>query len=130
MHLLKACCLAGMLLVIFTACKKDKDDQSSIPGLWKGKYGNTTDYPNKGYAVLFRTNGTIRVYDGSDTATAYAAEGTYSISNSTVTTTYDYGDGMEYSTTAEMNVHKTFMEGTYGNGDNTWDAGRFFLVKQ
>lgn len=130
MRLLKPCCLAFMFLFIFSACKKDKDDRPSIHGLWVGKYGDMTTYPTMGYVVLFRTNGTVRVYDGSDTTTAFAAEGTYSVTNSTVNTSYEYPGGDKFSTTAVINAHKTFLEGTYGDGDNTTGSGRFFLVKQ
>jgi hypothetical protein len=81
--------------------------------------------------MLFRSNGTVRVFDGIDTASASKAEGTYTISGSTVTTNYTYlGSGPTYSTSATVNSNFTFLEGTWGPGTSTSGSGQFFLVKQ
>jgi len=122
---LALCCSA-----IICACNKDDDNDPTIVGLWKGKYGGLTSYPTLGYTMLFRSNGTVRVFDGTDTTTASKAEGTYTVTNATVTTTYVYTGGTQYSTTATINTGMTFMEGTYGTGTNNANAGRFFVVKQ
>jgi hypothetical protein len=131
MRILKPMCLVLLAIGIFTACKKDKDDKPTIVGLWKGKYGGTTNYPHISYAILFRSNGTVRVFDGTDTTTAQKAEGTYTVTGgSTVNTTYSYPPAIQYSTTATINTGMTFMEGTYGTGTNTTNGGRFFVVKE
>ena len=127
--------LALAAILSFTSCEKDSDvtpaPTPSIIGLWKGKYGGVASYPTSGYAMLFRNNGTVRVFDGSDTTTASKAEGTYAISGTTVTTNYTYlGAGPTYSTSATFNSIYTFMEGTYGSGVATSGSGQFFLVKQ
>jgi hypothetical protein len=122
------------ILVTVTSCKKD-DPVATDPihvGFWKGKYSNgSTTYPTSGYAMLLRANGTMRAYDGADTATAGKAEGTYTISGTTINTTYTYlGGGSTFSTTAILDAKTTFAEGTWGSGTNTTSGGRYFLVKQ
>lgn len=133
--LLSALLLICSTPVFFTSCKKD--DPAPAPtdpahvGLWKGKYGNTTSYPSSSYAMLLRNNGTVRVFDGSDTATASKAEGTYTLSGTTVNATYTYlPSGPQYSTTATLNSKTTFMEGTWGPGTTPSGSGKFFLVKE
>jgi hypothetical protein len=81
--------------------------------------------------MLFRNNGTVRVFNSADTTSATKAEGTYSISGSTVTTNYTYiGTSNTYSTSSTFNPQYTFMEGTYGIGASTTGGGQFFLVKE
>ncbi|MFN8252834.1 MAG: hypothetical protein U0V75_13275 [Ferruginibacter sp.] len=127
--------LSSAIVLVMSSCKKD--DPAPTPsdpahvGLWKGKYGNTTNYPNAGYAMLLRNNGTVRVFDGTDTATASKAEGTYTISGTTVNSTYSYlPSGPQYSTTATLNSKTTFMEGTWGPGTTPSGSGKFYLVKE
>jgi len=116
-----------------SACKKD-DPKPGLTGFWTGKYGNGNDYPTSGYAFLFRGDGTVRVFNNSDTTSAAVtkAEGIYSFLGSTVTAKYTYltGGNPTYSVSAKVNDQFTFMEGTWGPGDNTSGNGRYFLVKQ
>ena len=121
-------------VMIASSCKKSSTTTTDpgYVGLWKGKYGSgATTYPTNAYQFLFRNNGTVRVFDGADTATATKAEGTYTISGSTVNTTYTYlGGGSTYSTTTTMDPKFTFQEGSWGSGTNTSNGGKFFLNKQ
>jgi hypothetical protein len=123
-------------VLLLSSCKKDDPTPASTDpayvGLWKGKYGSgASAYPSSGYSFLFRKDGTVRVFDGADTATAGKAEGTYSISGSIVNTTYKYiTGGYQYSTAATMDLKTSFLEGTWGSGTNTTNGGKFFIVKQ
>jgi hypothetical protein len=65
------------VLAIASSCKKSSNSPApkSVVGYWVGDYGSGTATPSEGYAFLFRTNGTVRVYNNSDTTTALAAEG-------------------------------------------------------
>jgi len=58
------------MCIIFSSCKKSSDPAPTDPGyvgFWKGKYGSgTTAYPTNGYSFLFRSNGTVRIFDGSE----------------------------------------------------------------
>jgi hypothetical protein len=133
-HLKTGLMITCMALAI-VSCKKDKDDVAAPPsvvGFWKGKYGNgATTYPTSAYAFLFRSNGTVRVFDGADTTTASKAEGTYTVSGTTVNTTYTYlSGGSTFSTTAIADAKFTLLEGSWGSGTNTTSGGKFFVNKQ
>ncbi|MBX3242455.1 MAG: hypothetical protein KIT80_04895 [Chitinophagaceae bacterium] len=125
-------------VVVFTAtlssCKKDKPEPATLVGLWEGKYSEAELYPINGYMFLFRGDGTVRVFNGTDTTNQAVgrAEGIYSILGSTVTTKYTYVGvgGTTFSTRSTVNTRFTFQEGTWGAGENTSGRGKFFLVKQ
>ena len=123
------------MCVIFSSCKKSSDPAPTDPGyvgFWKGKYGSgATAYPTSGYSFLFRSNGTVRIFDGNDTTTANKAEGTYSITGAAVTSTYTYvGTTAQFSVAATIDPKYTFQEGTWGSGTNTTNGGKYFIVKQ
>ncbi len=115
-----------------TSCKKEKTPAPSIVGFWAGKYGNgTTTYPATPYLALFRSNGTVRIFaNKTDTASASKAEGTYVVSGSTVTATYNYSASEQYSVSATVDSKFTFIEGSWGSGTNTTDGGKWFMNKQ
>jgi hypothetical protein len=118
--------------LIFISCKKDKAPETpSIVGFWKGKWGSSDAYPTYGYAALFRTNGTVRVFDGADTATASKAEGTYSVSGTTVTSTYLYqGATTPILISATVDAKFTFLEGTWGTSPSSTNGGKWILNKK
>ncbi|MEQ1834594.1 MAG: hypothetical protein ABL977_16230 [Candidatus Eisenbacteria bacterium] len=127
-------CLTGVLL---SSCGKDDNPTAptaaapGISGLWIGKYGSATAYPSSGYSFYYRADGSVRVYDGADTAAASKAEGTYTLVGSTVASTYTYlGGGSTFSTTATVNTQFTFIEGTWGPGSTPSGSGLYFVVKQ
>jgi hypothetical protein len=110
-----------LAVLVIASCKKE--DPATVVGFWSGTYDGTEPWH-----VLFRANGTVRVYDGADTATAGFAEGTYTVSDS-VRTQYSYSVDNRYSTAAKMNDDATSMVGTYGYDTSTDDAGTFTLTK-
>ena len=123
---------ALLFLVLFSACKKDKEENENPAGYWKGLYGSGTLSPSQAYSVLFRPDGTARIYSqSSDTSTGPKAEGTYKVIGSTVTTNYTYFTGSitgSFSTTSSSDG--TEMAGTYGSGSATSGGGTFYLSKQ
>ena len=122
--------LAVSLLAV--SCSKDNDDDSTptITGFWSGAYGNGTSIPTLDYAFLFRTDGTVRVFNNSDTTAATKAEGTYTISGVNVNTTYSYiGQTTVYNTKAIANESFTQMNGQWGSGTSTSSGGTFYLDK-
>jgi hypothetical protein len=127
--------IAILFILSFTACTKSGQQaappSTTIVGYWEGKYSDDlTSYPTNPYSFLFRSNGTVRVYDETvDTGLNYAAEGTYTINGNIVNTTYKYlnGGGI-YSSTATVDSDNTFMEGSWGS-DTTTNFGLFFLAK-
>ncbi len=128
------CLLAIMGLISVSSCKKD-DPEPAVPtleGFWVGKYGSGANtYPDNGYAALFRSNGTVRVFDGADTTTASKAEGTYTLTGSELKASYTYmPSGSKFSFAAIVDSKFTFLEGTWGSADNTTNGGRWFMNKK
>jgi hypothetical protein len=128
---------ACILGVVLSSCGSDDNPTApttpaaSLNGLWIGKYsGAPTTYPTSGYAMLFRADSSIKVWDGADTLTASAANGTYTLRAQTVASTYTYTGGSTFSTTATVNTSYTFLEGTWGPNGNPTGTGRYFVVKQ
>jgi hypothetical protein len=124
-------CIA-LFVVLFSACKKDKEENEDPAGYWKGLYASGSLTPSQPYAVLFRPNGTVRVYSqSSDTSTGPKAEGTYKVNGSTITTSYTYFTGTitgSFSTTASSDGNS--MEGSYGSGSSASGGGTFHLSRQ
>jgi hypothetical protein len=63
--------------LVFIACQKNKDPAPapktvpSVAGLWKGKYNLTKNGPiTENVIYNLKKDGTMRVYNGSDTTTA------------------------------------------------------------
>jgi hypothetical protein len=126
---------AILFILSFTTCTKKGQQgappSSTITGYWEGKYSDDlTSYPTYPYGFLFRSDGTVRVYDETvDTGLNYAAEGTYTITGNIVNTSYKYlSGGGTYSSTATVDSDDTFMEGSWGS-DTTTNTGLFFLAK-
>jgi hypothetical protein len=69
---------ATVIIIIFTACKKNKvEEPAPAPaapthlGLWKGKFSNSmTTQPTFPVFALLTQDGNAKIYNGSDTATA------------------------------------------------------------
>ena len=117
--------------LIFWGCKKSKDDVKTVFGYWEGKYGNGTGSPNKPYYFLFRPDGSVRVYANTvDTAAAEKAEGTYTVSGTTIKTTVKYSASDIVSTSGTVDNSFTSMAGTWGDGTNTTGGGLFTLAKK
>jgi hypothetical protein len=119
---------------ILVSCKKDNTTTpapAAHEGYWKGKYGVGSNRPSLDYSMLIKSDGTFRIYDGSDTATAVKYEGTYTVSGTTFTGVYNLvGGGIQYSTLAGFNAQFTGLDGTYGSGTNTTNGGNYTLTKQ
>ncbi len=120
-----------MLVLLATNCHKTNSSAPvarAVVGFWVGKYGNGNDTPVDGYAYLFRSNGTVRVYDDQDTASGSAGEGTYVLNDSTVTTTYSI-DIQAYSSVGMINSASTEISGTWKSGAGLSGGGMFILNK-
>ncbi len=120
-------------IILLASCHKDKDaaPAAGIEGYWVGKWGGGTTTPANGYAFVFRSNGTARVFDGMDTATASKAEGTYTLSGSTLQVTYQYDPASSILITSSIvNAGFTHTDGSWGIFPSTTDGGTFFIDKQ
>jgi hypothetical protein len=126
--------MAACFSIFLISCKKDKDESPSLKGYWVGKYGNgATTYPDKPQALLFRENGTLRVWaNTTDTAVATKAEGTYTVAGNVITCSYTYlaPAAGTYSVRTEVNTIYSFMEGSWGSGSSTTSGGKVFFAKK
>ena len=125
-----------MAASLLTACSRDKDavaPASPAVGFWKGTYGiNSANSPYV-YAVLFRANGTMRIYaNQADTALADKAEGNYVMEadQSGFEGSYQYaGSPKTYYFNGLFNAGKTTVNGTWiENGTAT--TGTYLLSRQ
>lgn len=120
-------CLTALVMV---SCTRN-DPPPGVIGFWQGKFGVGNNNPTNGYCFIFRGDGTVRVFDNQDTTVANKAEGTYSFLGYDVTTKYTFLNGGDsYSSTAKINVRLSFMEGTWGRGNNTSGMGHFYINRQ
>ncbi|MCF3110500.1 hypothetical protein LL912_17065 [Niabella sp. CC-SYL272] len=122
-------------VAFFASCKKNKETVTPPPptveGYWAGNYGIGNTTPDLFYSFLFRSNGTVRVYSGNtDTSKAVKAEGSYTLENSTVKTTYHSGADISYSTVATLNAAFTSMEGTWKDNQLGFNKGGFSVSKK
>jgi len=119
------------LLLIFAACKKETTvtytANTQITGYWPALYGYGTAVPTSACSVLFRADGTMRIYIGADSAAAVKGEGVYNISEGKLVFWYKHlTDAGEY-TFASVLADKTFT-GTWGNGQLSSGAGLFSMT--
>jgi hypothetical protein len=112
---------------------------TAFAGFYTGKIGNNSDYPSFQMAFLFRSDGTVRVYNNNistpgnaDTSIIPPAEGTYLLSGDTVTTYCRYLSDTTntFSTFAIVDSSFSYMEGTWGFGMFNNGGGFFWVYKQ
>lgn len=128
-------CTSLLSVAFFTSCKKNKETVAPPPptvdGYWTGNYGLGNNTPDLFYSFLFRPNGTVRVYSGNtDTSKAIKAEGSYTLENNMVKTTYKTGADMSYSTTATLNAAFNTMEGSWKDNQLGINKGGFSVAKK
>jgi len=124
--------LVAILLSGLAACTKTTIT-SRLNGFWKGKHGVYENYPTITFCMLFRENGTVRVFvnQAPDTSQATKCEGSYNISNGVVYTHFTIlNTSAEFSTSATVDSKFTFMDGTWGSDTSKTNGGHFFLNKQ
>jgi hypothetical protein len=120
----------------FLSCSKSDDNtpaEQTLNSFWRGTYGRGTSVPSLPYMILFRDNGTMRVYAGElDTVLASKAEGSYTLQGNQLSTRYTYISGAfsgTYSARATMDAAQRSMSGTYGTGTSTEGGGTFILTR-
>jgi len=127
--------ILALATLLALGCSKKSTSElppQNVQGYWMGYYGNPNSYPTVTYNFLFRSNGTVRVYEqNTDTAQAGKAEGTYAMSGSTMTATYTFVNSTEtYSVAATVNAQYTYMDGNWGLTPTSLTSGDFLLVRQ
>jgi len=111
--------IALALMTSVLSCKKDeKTSTASVVGYWDGTLGS-----NISLGLLFRSNGTVRLYEMSqDTSTAIKMDGTYEVSDKSVAMSIGIA-----SLAGIVNDQGTVMTGTAISNESTYS---FSVTKQ
>jgi hypothetical protein len=97
---------------------------TSMPGTWKGTYGNgNTNSPNF-YSFKLNADGTMQVLDANN---GVIASGTYTFNNNQLSCTYRYNNGSTFSAAATLSGSQ--LDGTWGSGNNASGGGRWVMSK-
>jgi hypothetical protein len=118
---------AAIITIAFTACKKSKVEEPAAPtifGFWKGKYAIGANTPSLDIIYLVNPDNTIRVYNGTDTATASVRGiGSWNYDNTDKNkfeTVYDY-----YTTTGTL-ISRNFvvvnLNADFKNMNGNWTS--------
>ena len=124
--------ILSICIGFFAACKKDSTTPTPSPvGFWKGTYSTSVGGPltNTVY-YLFRSNGTMREFYGTDTTTTNKTDGTYTVTDSTVNWHSDYGSGNTFSYTAKIRNNSSKLVGTWGSASSNNNGGSLDVSKQ
>ena len=124
---------------VYSFTTRLKTIEDDLIGLWLGSFGNDESSEENGYGLLFRPNGTVRLYSNNAPFTTasdtlglpdyFKADGTYSFYGAVVTGTYHFGETLFYSFEGNMDTDEDFILGTWGNGENVSDGGLFDVEK-
>lgn len=132
MKFLKSLALILLASVIFTACKKDKNDAAlAAPfiGKWTGSYGFNGDAPAYFFSLQIKSDGVIQELNSSGVA---KGEGQWTIQGKTLKGTYKmlFSPYNEYAVSAVINASTGKMEGSWGFDKNAENGGKILLAKQ
>lgn len=130
--------LLVVIIAAITSCKKGNDSNNppttgTIVGFWAGTgVANGVTQPA---SIVFKSNGTMRFYNGvskaSDTASLAAAsksDATYTLSGTNISTTYSIS-GISLLLAATANSSFTSMTGTAGFPPANTGVGTFTFTK-
>ncbi len=131
MKFLKSITSVLLLLVVFSACKKDSDSTPSVTfqGMWQGKYGDDNDKPSVFFSLHFKAGG---VLEEIDTDGSIKGTGTYTIDNNNVVTGHTVNIkapvGNKYSYVAAFYPNHAKVLGNWGFGNSATNGGLFELT--
>jgi hypothetical protein len=128
--------LLMVIVVLFTACKKDKQDPApTAVGYWKGSEATTlgSNYTN---AFVLNADGTLKYYYNYnvDTATAtFKSAGKYELVNNTfkaIIYLSNLSTMISYTYEGTINSGLAKVEnGTWGFNNNNTNGGTFYIDK-
>ncbi|HET6252550.1 MAG TPA: hypothetical protein VFE32_00680 [Puia sp.] len=97
----------------------------TIVGYWTGAWSyDLSSFPTNPYNFLFRSDGTVKIYENFDTAASSLYEGTYAVHGDTVSGIYRGS----FTFVAVVDSDYTFMQGFWGNTTDQ-KIGLFFTAK-
>ena len=121
--------------ILFTSCKKDKDQvpppANTIEGTWVGKVGSGNNTPASYYSFIISKDGTMKVTDDSNNPNK--GTGTWTMDGDTFKGQYQNQFGnliLKYNVVAKFKAAEKRMDGSWGTGTTDADDGTFFLDKQ
>jgi hypothetical protein len=110
-------CLGALICSFSQACTKSNvKPKNPTPagtiadGYWFGSFTNTNGLGG-GEGILFRANGTLRVYDfytqgtlSDTTQAAYIGNGTYTVNGTSLTFNFEFNGPLDFSGTGTINT--------------------------
>lgn len=127
--------ISGLLFLgAFASCKKDKQTTTPqtaaaiIEGNWEGKSSILSQPFNQYYSFTFKAGGVLEVKNAVGTKTG---EGTWAFYNNdnAITGTYSLTSGATFSIIANFDKVNKKLDGTWGNGQNDYNGGYWYMVK-
>jgi hypothetical protein len=97
---------------------------TSMPGTWKGTYGNGSNNSPSFYSFKLNADGTMQVLDVNNVV---IASGTYVFGNNQLSCTYKYNNGSTFSAAATLSGSQ--LDGTWGSGNSANGGGRWIMSK-
>ncbi len=129
----------AFMLVVIAGCTKEKITNivppATLDGEWYGLYGSSTNAPKYNWYFKIRADRTMKIAV-NDTTTASVADSTYFIvPGDSIRCTYTYrnpaGQNLgTYSFIGKANSNFSFISGSWGNGNNAYDGGTFFMGRK
>ena len=130
-------------LILLAACKKDNNKTTSanswVLGFWTYKEDPAVDYWNAN--VLFKSDGTFRMYQAlsladtsagpalADTANQVVTFGTYSISGTNVTMKYTEFNTIDFTFSGAVNAGHSVLIGNLSDGNPADGQPLWYLTK-
>lgn len=136
-------CAAGLLTFVVSSCKKSSNPSSNssspIAGFWTYKEDAAQDYWNSN--VLFKNDGTFRMYTSlslsdtvaaqgiADTANQVVTFGTYTVSGKNVKMIFTEFTSVGLQFTGSLNTGDNILIGNIGNNDPSNASPLWYLTK-
>lgn len=140
--IINAIAISLILFMGITSCKKDKTtnpDNAKMAGFWTYKEDPAIDYWNAN--VLFKADGTFRMYQAlsladtaaaqaiADTANQVVTYGTYTVNGINVKMTYQEFNVIDFTFTGVLNSSSNILIGNLNSNQSGSTGPSWYLTK-
>jgi hypothetical protein len=126
--LLKSALVVVIIAFSFASCKKDKQDNNSIVGIWEGEWGNGGNAPQYFIKFEIKSNGEITRIDEQGQV---IANGTWTLNGVQFDCTYTHtSDGQTHKIGGLYTDFDGHITGTWGFSPSKTNGGNVEMEKQ